>query len=796
MPARPLARTPVLAPLLSCVLLCSAPASPREARAETLQPPRWSRAEMEAGLADAPPFRFVYGTRDPAATATLRARALSLAQRAFGGDSSQVVADRDMSAAAFAAGPVFLVGNARENDWTRRVAAALPVQFEAAGFRWQGRLYDQPLDAIQLAWPNPLAPKRFLLLLAGNSPAALARRGGFPWGEDDWRIVRGGDVLRTGSFAQDGGRPWRYDAARDRDRDAERARWNQGLRTFEGAAVRVRAPLGLRFTSATLAGADAVLARMAVAGLAAPRAAGRPVLTLYRSLEEKGVLTRDTHAESLTPSGAQAAWPAGRAALDLWSVAALRLLQLGASGESRFLVPVAVGWADRFEGEPLERAVARLYLGGVLPSAAQAATREAGWRSPLVWTPARALLASAVTLSASESARRAARLALVRRDPPGTLDSLCRSAGVSAAEVERRYRLLAEQALQKSRGELLARRRVPWRPAEGFQRGVCLAHVVGLERGYLSAEAARQLARVRDSGAGWVSLTPFAWLAEPALPVLGNSTDSGPDGESDEAVCEAAARARALGLKVWLEPHVWTRGWAGDLAFTPSGWQRFFTDYEQLAIHWALLADREQLEGFFVGHELASSTAADPARWRALIARVRRIYGGLLSYGANWDEAPRVPFWDQLDLIGVSFYAPLSEQPTRDPGRLRAGAAKALTGLHALARQYGRPVLLAELGYPASADAGVRPWDEGRGAADADMQRLCMEAAISAMEPCEWLAGAYFWKWGSSGRAGDDVYDPRGRPAEAVMLRALRAWQGRPVRVPAAEPGRGVPEPK
>ncbi|MEQ1833792.1 MAG: hypothetical protein ABL977_12115, partial [Candidatus Eisenbacteria bacterium] len=213
--------TAVTRALLLAVLLC-----PAAARAQKLQPPRFTRAEMEAALANAPPFLFVYGTLDPAATTTLRDRARSLARRAFGADSTAVRSDREVSEAAFAAAPVFLVGGARENAWTQRVVSVLPVTFERTGFRWQGRLYDQPGDAIQLAWANPLAPRRFLLVLAGNSPAALARRGGFLWGEEDWRIVRAGDVLRSGSFAHDGGRPWHYDAARDRDREAERARWS------------------------------------------------------------------------------------------------------------------------------------------------------------------------------------------------------------------------------------------------------------------------------------------------------------------------------------------------------------------------------------------------------------------------------------------------------------------------------------------------------------------------------------------------------------------------------------------
>jgi hypothetical protein len=316
-----------------------------------------------------------------------------------------------------------------------------------------------------------------------------------------------------------------------------------------------------------------------------------------------------------------------------------------------------------------------------------------------------------------------------------------------------------------------------------------VAHEEGVDRGYLSAACARELTRIRDAGANWVALTPFASLADPRSPVLGNSTDAGPDGESDEAVCEAAARAHALGLRVWLKPQVWTRGWEGALAFSPSGWRQFFDAYDEILLHWALLAEREGCDGLFVGHELASGTAADPERWRELIGRVRRLYAGPLSYDANWDEAARVTFWDALDLIGVSFYAPLSDRPTHDAGRLRAGAEQALTALRDVARRTGRPVLIAELGYPPTVNAAQRPWDGAAAPADPELQRLCLEAAIAAMDPQEWLAGAYFWRWGSGPPGRDDPFDPRGRPAEDVITRSLKAWQGRPVRPPAVPAG-------
>src|SRR5207302_10696858 len=118
---------------------------------------------------------------------------------------------------------------------------------------------------------------------------------------------------------------------------------------------------------------------------------------------------------------------------------------------------------------------------------------------------------------------------------------------------------------------------------------------------------------------------------------------------------------------------------------------------------------------------------------------------------------------------------------------LRAGAARALAALGALAHRTARPVLLAEVGYPSLAGAAVKPWEEGGGVPDPEAQRACYEALLEALEPCDWAAGAFWWKWSSGGEpagSADLSYSPRGKPAETVLRSALRRWEGRPVRVP------------
>jgi len=141
--------------------------------------------------------------------------------------------------------------------------------------------------------------------------------------------------------------------------------------------------------------------------------------------------------------------------------------------------------------------------------------------------------------------------------------------------------------------------------------------------------------------------------------------------------------------------------------------------------------------------------------WRALIAEVRTVYAGPLSYAANFDEVGQVGFWDALDAIGVNAYYPLSTYGLRgDDLRAALSASWMRIGgdLNQLADRYGGParvlpVMIFELGWTRKAGSTVRPFSYHRvevletaaspTAADGSRSLTCVHWATQPKDPME-----------------------------------------------------------
>ncbi len=318
-------------------------------------------------------------------------------------------------------------------------------------------------------------------------------------------------------------------------------------------------------------------------------------------------------------------------------------------------------------------------------------------------------------------------------------------------------------------------------------RGFCFAHE-GYRwfDGYGSRASWRSLARAKEIGSNAVSLTPFAFQRDAKSPTLGAYVEGDRGGwaaESDASLEVTAADARALGLTVVLKPHVWCghRRWCGEIEMDGAeAWAAWFAQYERVAVHYALLARRCSIPVLCLGTELQGTTRHEK-EWRALIAKVRALHPGVLTYCANWgEEVERLRFWDALDVVGVSEYWPLADAPGADAAEVERRFGDVLARMRKVGERAKRPVWFLEIGFADVKEPWLKP-SEKAGPFDGGVdQALAYRLVLTATRRERFPEGLFWWKWpsdpwrlGPPDRSRD--FWPCDRPAEREVE---AAWRG------------------
>ena len=263
------------------------------------------------------------------------------------------------------------------------------------------------------------------------------------------------------------------------------------------------------------------------------------------------------------------------------------------------------------------------------------------------------------------------------------------------------------------------------------------------------------LAGAAEVGANWVAIHPYARIRQDGS-VTFNHNMTHTDGYLAAAVGKVAARQQQLMLK----PHLAYWGQfesRGAITFTaPDQWRRFFEGYREFIVEQARFAARYRVPILSLGVELDQTTARP--EWLEIIKAVRRVYSGHLTYAANWDSAPSVPFWDQLDSIGVQAYYPVSAvepasdaAPTELPSEeeLASQWDRIMADLDQLRDHTGRrEVIFTEIGYDRSPYGAIRPWESFHGGDSyAPLRQRLMTAALQVPARYPWLKGMFWWKW-------------------------------------------------
>lgn len=295
----------------------------------------------------------------------------------------------------------------------------------------------------------------------------------------------------------------------------------------------------------------------------------------------------------------------------------------------------------------------------------------------------------------------------------------------------------------------------PPAPRADFARGMTISCRGNGPGEWDSPAMGKAIASVKALGCDWISFHPYARIGNDASVRHRNRAD-------DPSVIEPIAEAKRQGVKVLLKPHLAYWGskfsWRGEIRFeTEAEWQRFFAGYTDFIVHQAELAEAAGAHAFCVGTEL-DATAHRQAEWRAVIAAVRKVYKGVLTYAANWDTYPRVPFWDAVDVIGIQAYFPISKADDPSEAQLEAGWDRVLAELRRFSAKQHKPIALTELGYPLSPVAAAEPWTHtGRAPASEAAHGLklrAMRVALRKIEAEPAIVGVMLWKWFATDRDG------------------------------------------
>ena len=304
--------------------------------------------------------------------------------------------------------------------------------------------------------------------------------------------------------------------------------------------------------------------------------------------------------------------------------------------------------------------------------------------------------------------------------------------------------------------------RAPAQRLDGFNVIAAPGHPFGSLSAHQALDAARQL------GAKTVAIIPFLWQPNPSSAEIVRGTDM-----LDEELRTAIREARALGFSVVVKPHVWIPGsWAGAIEpRSEADWRAWFERYGDEIDRIARIAAAEGADVFVIGTELAK-TSRRP-EWLGLIAAARSVFPRTLTYVAhNPEEADTVPFWKELDAIGVSLYPPLGIDGDR-AGRIATMRAVA-DRLDRLAKDVGKPVLVAEIGVRSATGAAARPWES------AEERVAAPDPQLQADVLADWMAalnrpaihGVLVWRWLTDPAAGgpaDTDFTVQGKPAERVL---------------------------
>ncbi len=277
---------------------------------------------------------------------------------------------------------------------------------------------------------------------------------------------------------------------------------------------------------------------------------------------------------------------------------------------------------------------------------------------------------------------------------------------------------------------------------------------------------------VKEVNANWIAVIPYAYTIQGESKVYFN-TNRQWWGERVDGVQETIKLAKESGLNIVLKPQVYIPGsWPGDLNYkSDREWDEWESGYTKYVMTFAKIAAEQNVPVFCIGTEFKISVRKRENYWRKLIAEIRNVYSGKLIYAANWDEYMDVPFWDELDYVGINAYFPLTDSKTPEIDELKKAWVPHKIAIRNFYKKVRKPIVFTEYGYLSVDGCAYNTWELESKVTKLDINEKAQSNAIHALLETFWEEpywhGGFIWKWFPNMRGGEGYnardYTPQGK---------------------------------
>ena len=276
----------------------------------------------------------------------------------------------------------------------------------------------------------------------------------------------------------------------------------------------------------------------------------------------------------------------------------------------------------------------------------------------------------------------------------------------------------------------------------------------------------------------YVALMPFGFIKELSAPKITHNTNRQWFGETKRGLLQYAKEFQTKGVKVMVKPQIWV--WKGEFTGniemdSEEKWTILEQSYSKFIFTYAKASQEINADILCIGTELEKFVKNRPKYWQKLIREIRKIYKGKLTYAANWDEFKRVPFWGEIDFIGVDAYFPLSDKKSPTVKELEIGWIPHKEEIIEVQKKFSKPILFTEFGYRSVDFNAVKPWESNRveGSVNLQAQVNGLQAIHNQFWKEDWFAGGFVWKWfhrhDEVGGLKNNRFTPQNKPAEDLI---------------------------